>query len=284
LKRRRIRPAIGITSFSNAETNLALLNAIAGQHIRLGHTVLPGLYHLPQKYDHTMSLIHNNLCLVTIFHCPTGHVEPRVFFRDQDVAKVRDLLREKGILKQAPLTLLITQDSGGRKTGWQAKRFAQVIRYVSQQSQIIFVGTAQEAASIESLRTEAAVLDDFRTASLAGETTVPQLAALLCMADYAISLDTGAMHVGRAAEVPMVVLAPSWRQPLKWLPLGMERIRIVRGEDADHVAQDYRLDEIEAHHVIQAFAELMRLYPPSDLERAARLRDSSSTVDHAGQA
>jgi ADP-heptose:LPS heptosyltransferase len=95
LKRRRIRPAIGITSFSNAETNLALLNAIAGQHIRLGHTVLPGLYHLPQKYDHTMSLIHNNLCLVTIFHCPTGHVEPRVFFRDQDVAKVRDLLREK---------------------------------------------------------------------------------------------------------------------------------------------------------------------------------------------
>ena len=100
------------------------------------------------------------------------------------------------------------------------------------------------------------------------------------MSDYAISLDTGTMHVGRAAGVPMVVLGPSWQKPLEWLPLGRERVRVLRGEDRVGVPEGYQLDEIEVPAVTAALAELMALYPASEHERALRVQSSLSAVDH----
>jgi ADP-heptose:LPS heptosyltransferase len=282
LSRCGVRPQVGITNFSNPRTRLTLLNMLSGRHVRLGHTLAPELYHLPQKYDRGMSLIHNNLCLVTVFHCATGHVEPRVFFSESDLAKARALLAEAGISAERPLTLLVTQNSGGQRTGWHPERFAQVIRHISQRSQIVFVGTKTDIPAIEALRTRAALRDDARAASLAGRTSIPELSALLCLSDCVVTLDTGTMHVGRAAGVPMVVLGPSWQKPLEWLPLGVEHVRILRGEDIDHVPANYQLDEIEVSHATAAFDELMTAYPWCRQTRDARVAKSTSNVDHRG--
>jgi len=282
LDRCGVRPQVGITNFSNPRTRLTLLNMLSGQHLRLGHTLAPELYHLPQKYDRAMSLIDNNLCLVTIFHCATGHVEPRVFFGENDVANVRALLTEAGVSTDRPLTILVTQNSGGQRTGWHPDRLAQVIRHISQRSQIVFVGTRTDIPAIEALRTRAALRDDARAPSLAGRTNIPELSALLCLSDCVVSLDTGTMHVGRAAGVPMVVMGPSWQKPIEWLPLGIEHVRILRGEDIDHVPANYQLDEIEVSHVTAAFDELMTVYPWSQQARAERVAKSISSTYHRG--
>jgi ADP-heptose:LPS heptosyltransferase len=282
LSRRGIVPACCMTNCSNPRTRITLLNMLAGKHVRLGHTLAPELYHLPQKYDKTVSLIDNNLCLIANFGCAVEHVEPHVFFTDADLAKVRELLQARGIDYERPLTILVTQNSGGQRTGWHSARFSHVIRHVNHKTQVAFVGTAAESQAIEALRSGAVTMDSLASVSLAGSTTIPELSALLCIADYVVSLDTGTMHVGRAAGVPMVVLGPSWQKPLEWLPLGMEHIRILRGEDIDRAPENYQLDEIEVIHVIDAFDELMTLYPASFIERSARVRKSLSVVDHGG--
>ena len=70
----------------------------------------------------------------------------------------------------------------------------------------------------------------------------------------------------------MVVLGPSWQQPLEWLPLGQPQVRILRGEDRESVPPEYRLDEIGAEPVKAAMDELVRVYPPSADAREARVR------------
>jgi ADP-heptose:LPS heptosyltransferase len=39
-----------------------------------------------------------------------------------------------------------------------------------------------------------------------------------------MALDTGAMHVGRAVRLPMVVIGPAAESPVEWLPLGHPRM------------------------------------------------------------
>jgi ADP-heptose:LPS heptosyltransferase len=116
--------------------------------------------------------------------------------------------------------------------------------------------------------------------SLAGRTSVTELAALLALSDAVVSLDTGTMHVGRAVGVPMVVMGPSWQKPLEWLPLDIPNVRILRGQDRADVPVEYKLDEIEASAVIASLTELLKTYPADPAQREERLQRSLSQVDH----
>jgi ADP-heptose:LPS heptosyltransferase len=106
--------------------------------------------------------------------------------------------------------------------------------------------------------------------SLAGRTRVTELAAVLALSDWVVSLDTGTMHVGRAVGVPMVVIGPSWQRPTEWMPLGVEHVRILRGKDREDVPPGYKLDEVGAGDVIAALEELVGVYPASEEGRKGR--------------
>ena len=77
----------------------------------------------------------------------------------------------------------------------------------------------------------------------------------------------------------MVVLGPSWQNPVEWLPLGVENVRILRGPDRVGVPESYRLDEISAESVIAALGELMAVYPATVAARELRLQTSLSSID-----
>ena len=103
---------------------------------------------------------------------------------------------------------------------------------------------------------------------------------MLAASDYVVTLDTGTMHVGRAAGVPMVVLGPSWQKPLEWMPLGVENVRVLRGPDREDMPEGYRLDEVSADSVIAALGELTNLYPAAAATRELRIEAGLSDIDH----
>ncbi|HEY0163507.1 MAG TPA: glycosyltransferase family 9 protein, partial [Edaphobacter sp.] len=173
----------------------------------------------------------------------------------------------------------VTQNSGGQRTGWHTSRFVQVIRHAHNLGcAVAYVGTEKDRAAIEELRQAA----DGIGVSLAGNTSVTELAALLALSDVAVSLDTGTMHVGRSVGLPTVVLGPSWQKPLEWLPLELPQARILRGKDRDRseIPPSYQLDEIEASAVIAALEELLKAYPPNAASREKRIAEGLSSVDH----
>ena len=131
-------------------------------------------------------------------------------------------LREGG----RPVLCVVTQNSGGQRTGWHEERWVVALRHAHERLGygLAFLGTGADGEKIEALREAVGA-----GVSLAGRTTIGQLAAVLALGDLVVSLDTGTMHLGRAVGVPMVVLGPSWQRPVEWLPLGKAHIRIVRG-------------------------------------------------------
>jgi len=90
------------------------------------------------------------------------------------------------------------------------------------------------------------------------------------------------MHVGRAAGLPMAVLAPTWQPMIEWLPLNLPNVRILRGPDHfieyGHVPPNYRLDEIHPPEVNQAITDLLTTYPPSPEARKSRTQRLLSTT------
>jgi ADP-heptose:LPS heptosyltransferase len=280
LSRRGLRPDCVLTGASDQRSRIAVLGLLSCGGWRGGFTQTPGLYHRPLQRRSDLSLIDNNLRLAGLVGCEGAHCEPRVYFSSEDVVRVRAMVEAlRGPAEVGrPLLLMVTQNSGGQRTGWHAERFAEVIRYAAMNlgCAILYVGTAAEGGAIEVLREQAGNLGT----SLAGCTAATELAALLALSDFVITLDTGTMHVGRAVGVPMVVLGPSWQSPLEWLPLGLPQVRICRGEDRSEIPENYRLDEVSAAQVIAALRELMAAYPASEDARARRVERSTSGIDH----
>lgn len=277
LQRRKLQPDCTFTGAADQRTRIALLALLAGGGWRGGFTLAPQLYQRPLRYHWDRSQIDNNLQLVDLIGSRPSHFEPRVFFSSANVATARAMAGEANPSGK-PLIVMVTQNSGGQRTGWHDERFVEVIRHAHEVlgCAIAYVGTSADTEAVEGLRQAAGGIGT----SLTGRTSVTELAALLALSDAAVSLDTGTMHVGRAVGVPMVVLGPSWQKPLEWLPLEVANVRILRGEDRSQIPVGYRLDEVEASAVIAALTELLEVYPADLAQRERRLKASLSDVDH----
>jgi len=281
LRRLGVAPECVLTGLADQRTRIALLGVLAGKGWRAGFTQAPALYRMALTFDSEVSHIGNNLRLAKLLGCDGQEREPRVFFSPEDLASAQGMVHEAGP-DGRPLLVMVTQTSGGQRTGWHVERFAGVIRHAACAlgMAVVYVGTKADAAAIDEIRRAA----DGIGVSVAGRTSVTELAALLANADYVVSVDTGTMHVARAVGVPMVVLAPSWQRPVEWMPLGLAQVRILRGEDRASAPEGYRLDEIETKDVIAALEGLREAYPASRTDRDARVQRSVSAVDHLRQA
>ncbi len=271
-----LRPAWIITDASNRRSKIALLGVLYGRGPLAGFSLATALQRIALEPDSAKSMLANNLAIAGALGASAEPREPCVFVSAEDIEAARALLAEVN-LQQKPVVVFATQPSGGQPTEWRDACWGETLRHVSALGFLpVFAGTVAQSTAIDRLRDASGV----PTASLAGQTDVPTLAAVLGLADACISIDTGTLHVARAAAVPVVALAPTYQSPVEWLPLGLPTARVIRGPGTAPVGPDYRLDEIEPPDVIAAFDGLMREFPPEAESREARVRPMTSTVDH----
>lgn len=279
LRNLKLEPDCVLTGASDRRTRIALLGLFAANGWRGGYTLRPALYQRPLQYDWNASLISNNVKLAGLFECESARIEPRVFFSQKNVETALALVREVDP-EEKPLVAIVTQNSGGQATGWHTERFVRVVRHAADIGcAVMYMGTSGDAAALETIRQAAGGIG----VSVAGRTSVTELAAVLAMSDAMVTLDTGTMHVGRAVKTPMVVLGPSWQRAIEWLPLEVENVRILRGTDRDSVPKGYQLDEIFAESVIEALDDLLHKYPANAKDRMNRLEQGLSSIDHLSE-
>jgi ADP-heptose:LPS heptosyltransferase len=260
-----------ITTIGNQRTRLAFLSLVAGIAVRIGYTLAPELYDVPLTFHPERGQIEGNLDIVRSLGHPVIFYEPRVFFTAQDVAKAEQWLTCLG-KPSPPRTVFVTQNSGGQKNQWSLTRFQQVIANLAAVTGGIpvFVGTEKDAAAIEELRKD---LPE-KGISLAGRTTIAELAALLTQCDLIVSLDTGTFHVARAVGLPGVVIAPAWQSPLEWLPVQSEGYRVLRGPSIRDIPTDYSIEEITVEQVCDASQALLAKFPMDLEQRNSRVERS----------
>jgi ADP-heptose:LPS heptosyltransferase len=263
-------PYVALYPVANERTLLYVAGMFSGAHVRVGHAVLPELATASLPFDRSISLIGNNLQIIEAL----GHgsalrealsrdpelCEPQVFPSKADRVAAAELLTACGLDPAQPLAVFITQTSPTQRKSWRAERFQAVAEwlYARHGLQIVFAGTRSESAAIDEIRHGLS----FPTANVAGRTSLLQLAALMGLADIAVTLDTGPMHLLRAMRVPMVVIAPAWSPAIEWLPLGNPRARILKNADLPTAPHDYIIDEVSVDEVKRGLDELLTIYPP----------------------
>jgi ADP-heptose:LPS heptosyltransferase len=265
----RERYAVLLTT-GNERSRVILSALLAGAPTRAGFTLVPELAAAHLNFDPRLSQIANNLRILELLgHGPAlldqlqsnpSLIEPQVFPSTDNTATAHQLLHEQGIDESKPIAVFITQTSPTQRKSWREDRFRAVAETLhrTQAMQIVFAGTASESPAIEALRAGLS----FHTASVAGQTQLLELSAILGLADIALTLDTGPMHLARAIRLPMVIIAPAWSPAVEWLPLNNPRARILKNLDLPTAPDDYIIDEVTAREVEQNLNELLDLYPP----------------------
>ncbi|GAB3773646.1 glycosyltransferase family 9 protein [Spirosoma horti] len=111
---------------------------------------------------------------------------------------------------------------------WPAHRFAEVGDALAEKGYtIILTGTAAENPIHEEVQERM----KHPALSLAGQTNLSTLGAVLHFSALLVSNDTGVAHLATACHTPSVVLFTS-ASPAEWGPLDTSRHRIIREEDA----------------------------------------------------
>lgn len=273
-------PVCLATTLGNQRTRLTFLAMLAGPAVRAGYTLAAPFYDLPLPTRQDRPQIECNVDILRALGHEISAPGPRVFFSRDEAKYALEAISGAFRADTLPRIVFVTQNSGAQRNQWRAGRFQQVIGTLSRTRNAlpIFVGSASEAKKIEALRMP---LED-KGISLAGKTTVPQLAAVLALCDIVVSLDTGTFHVARAVQLPGVVLAPAWQDPREWLPLDHPQYRVLRGAPIPEETAGQFIDEISAEQVIAATEDLLHRYPPSVDARNRRLRhalcDNNPTV------
>jgi ADP-heptose:LPS heptosyltransferase len=264
----------------NQRIGIAIAGMLAGCRMRVGYCVHPQLLHLPLQTDAAQTQIARNLKLLHVLGIETEAPEPIIHFSQACLASAHQLAHNFNP-DGRPMCIIVTQVSGGQRTDWYTNRFAEVMDAIADRGwRILLPGTTAQVKKIETLLESVKTYTRLQSMNIAGMTDIPELSAVCCISDMAVTLDTGTLHLARAAGLPLVVLGPSWQRPHEWLPVQCENARILRGADIDFAPVGYRLDEIQPAEVIAAFDELAELYPPRSEKRKQRIRRCLSTTDH----
>ena len=128
-----------------------------------------------------------------VFDLPVGEEQ-----RDM----VRQLLAAEGIDPAKPLVAINPMTTWETKH-WRNERFARVAdQLLAKGMAVVFSGGPQDVRGIEEIRAAMAG----KAVSLAGRTTLKELAALYERVEVLITTDTGPMHLAAAAGAPVVAL------------------------------------------------------------------------------
>jgi ADP-heptose:LPS heptosyltransferase len=262
-------PRAVLTPAGNRRPRATLLALAAGRCVRVGHTLYPELYDCAIPFAGERAQIELNLDILRALGHSAPSSEPEMFFTAADAAAAEIMLSRPAGAPEQPRIALVTQNSGGQRNQWLPERFAEVARALIDRytAMPVFTGVETDEPSIRALQAQL----PSPGVSLAGRTTIPQLAAALAQCDLIISLDTGTFHVARAVGLPGVVLAPAWQDPREWLPVNNPRYRVLRGPTLASAPLGYCMEETSAAAVLAAADELLRRLPSSEESRRQRV-------------
>jgi lipopolysaccharide heptosyltransferase I len=135
--------------------------------------------------------------------------------------------------------------SAQRDKCWPADRFAILAEKIASKYNlpVLAVGTASEADIIENVKNKSNV----PIASLAGQTSLKELIALLRTARLVVSNDTGPGHIASALGTPLVMMY-SWSNPSRIAPYGRTECMVAN----DPYSRGDKIKSTDPRHSIEA--------------------------------
>ncbi|HUZ76589.1 MAG TPA: lipopolysaccharide heptosyltransferase II [Chloroflexota bacterium] len=220
---------------------------------------LPG-----RRYDVTRHEVQYNLRLAELAGAavdPAASHAPRLSVPVHEQRQLRHRLAEFEVRSETRLVVLHPGASNGSAKRWLPEYWAAVASYLQHDlgAVIVLTGTAGEADVVREVARGCAV----EPVVLAGQTSIPQLGALLKRANLLLSGDTGVAHLAGGLGTPRITLfGPT--DPAVYAPLGPNGVILRHQLPCSPCYAARRTAECRFGHV-----NCMRQLLPEDVIRAA---------------
>ena len=209
LRGERFDAAVIFTVYSQNPLPAALLCYLAEIPLRLAHArenpyqLLTTWIPEPEPQQLVRHEAQRQLDLVACVGAMTRDTRLTVRVPQEAKAAVSRRLAAEGIELEAPW-IVIHPGASASSRRYPAEHFARAAGKLASEHghQLIFTGSAGERELVESIREAVGE----RTWSLAGETSLEELAAVLALAPLLISNNTGPVHLAAAVGTPVVDL------------------------------------------------------------------------------
>jgi heptosyltransferase-2 len=264
LRRRRFGRAILLQNAFDA----ALIAKLAGIPHRTGYDRDGRGFLLTERIaysgeDRRMHHVEYFLELLRRSGIPAETVTPWLRLSLEERLKARDALSSL----RRPLIGLNPGAAYGNAKQWPPERFAGVARHVIEQmggSAIVFGGAREEAIARKIMNRLRGPFGPQQLRSLAGRTTLRELACLIAECDALVSNDSGPMHIGYAVRTPLVAIFGSTDPALTGPPGAPGNAVLKKIVDCSPCferecrAQHLRcMDAISVEEVVSALSSLM---------------------------
>ena len=187
----------------------------------------PGLFMPYPDHEHE---VKRHVHLMAFLGLPTQGYDLEFPLTEVNGQSARHLLKIHSLTPGHYVCMHVGGVSGRR---WPTEHFARVGDALAERGlRVVLTGTVAETSVIDEVRRQIR----HPTVSVAGQTDLGTLAALLKQSALLVSNDTGVSHVAAACAVPSVVIFTS-ADPAEWAPLDHARHRVVRETETDTVGR-----------------------------------------------
>jgi ADP-heptose:LPS heptosyltransferase len=248
-----------VADVTQVSLRYALVALLTGARRRLGFDVDNRGFLYSTRLQRTPgdNFVDCNLTIAEAFGAPIDSREVEVFFDTQDERHAEQLLAKTPDYK--PL-IAIHPASNWQSKWWYPERWASVADTLSEQrdASIVFVGTKQERPYVEN------IIQLMRNPAqcFAGDTSLPQLAALLSKSALFIGTDSGPRHVAAGTGCLQVTLMSSLDRKERW-QFNRAREIVIRTDPEcspcflHYCAHRTCMARIDEHRVLQACSRLL---------------------------
>jgi ADP-heptose:LPS heptosyltransferase len=215
--------ALIFTSFSKSALPAAHACYLAGIPYRIGFaSEMSGslLSHVLLPPTHDVHQVDRNLSLLAAIGVSGEDRRTELSIPEQVENSGNQLLSAVGLKPNLPYIVVAPGTNGGQASQYGLQRFAAVVHILEAQieEQLVIVGNAAEAKTIQpvlDLVNENLYGNVF---SLVEKATLPELAAIIGRASLTIANNSVSMHFAEAFECPMVILHSETEMVSQWMP------------------------------------------------------------------
>ena len=195
-----------VITFLWGTTVLNAIGWLAGRKRGIGYPhLLAGLLRTgPDTYPDQGDIAAGLALLEAAGIQPPDAANPALVVAQQDRTKAQQLLCSRGRLPQRPLVVMHTGSDWACQQ-WLPERWAQLSDRIRGEydADIVFTGVAGERSYIQQIQD----LMSTSSISIAGDTSLLELAAVISQADFCVSVDSAAHDMAQALSVPAVAIA-----------------------------------------------------------------------------
>jgi ADP-heptose:LPS heptosyltransferase len=262
----------------NSRTKVNIASRLIRGKSRNGFSVRPFLVNSHLQYNDDISLIENNLMILDLLDLPAStDAYPEIWISKSEAAQAMKWCKSITGNNSAPVIGFFAGTSGGHPNQWYDDRFISVANEVTRTlgANSVFFGGPKDAAHAELLASQCLK----NAISVAGKTTVTQLAAYTAVCDLILTVDTGGMHVAWAAGTPVVVLGHAANPRHIWHPHDYPLMKIIRKDEKVSCALCRKhycstrecMSEISTQEVISTVLNQLENFSASETGRLARI-------------